>query len=526
MGSLLPGWDNPFTPPRPGSLVPQGAEPPPPRAGASWPSTDPSASVAAARLSEARLREARARLTAAARAPRAPASSPVANASSDLLLRDMQLSAWHRILNDAARRRRSDPLAGVSSVDASAVASIAAAARLAEVDDPERTFHRLDAVSLAGHPPPTRTRVRVRLSVEPATREEMDADAAADAASKAEETTARASTAPIRTASPSIPSNRSDESDESFVTVDLASETGEARDVSPRRPASCFSSCFSAAASSRESRRRLDRPPPEVDADAEAEADVRAGSESAKDRSAIMLARAAPPVAAVSRGARVRGGVDAASAADESDEQRLRVRVRLDVVRRPIRPNERGDDDETSARFDDYLDSDDDVDRASLVRVIDEARRRRDAVRAMAARELTESAEATSGWWRRAESAHLNRPASETEKAAADADAAAAEEASARVPEPVGSFSHLSSSSSLPGDGVRALPPGLRRTLAEMEASGERFDAESTWPGRQPRSGSRRRGRGSRFTPQFMRDTRLAFDETREGGNGRTGTGA
>lgn len=522
MGSLLPGWDNPFTPPRPGSLVPQGAEPPPPRAGASWPSTDPSASVAAARLSEERLREARARLTAAARAPRAPASSPVANASSDLLLRDMQLSAWHRILNDAARRRRSDPFAGVSSVDASAVASIAAAARLAEVDDPERTFHRLDALSLAGHPPPTRTRVRVRLSVEPATREEMDADAAVDAASKAEETTAKASAAPIRTASPSIPSNRSDESDESFVTVDLASETGEARDVSPRRPASCFSSCFSASASSRESRRRLDRPT----RDADAGADVRAGSESTKDRTAVSLARAAPPVAAVSRGARVRGGVDAASAADESDETRLRVRVRLDVVRRPIRPNERGDDDETSVRFDDDRDSDDDVDRASLVRVIDEARRRRDAVRAMAARERSESAESTSGWWRRAESAHLNRPASETEKAAADAEAAAAEEASARVPEPVGSFSLLSSSSSPPGDGVRAIPPGLRRTLAEMEALGERVDAESTWPGRQPRSGSRRRGRGSRFTPQFMRDTRLAFEETRKGGSGRTGTGA
>ena len=524
MGSLLPGWDNPFTPPRPGSLVPQGAEPPPPRAGASWPSTDPSASVAAARLSEARLREARARLTAAARAPRAPASSPVANASSDLLLRDMQLSAWHRILNDAARRRRSDPLAGVSSVDASAVASIAAAARLAEVDDPERTFHRLDALSLAGRPPPTRTRVRVRLSVEPATREEMDADAAADAASKAEETTANASAAPIQTASPSIPSTRSDESDESFVTVDLASETGEARDVSPRRPVACFSSCFSASASSRESRRRLDRPP--RDAEVDAVADVRVGSESAKDRSAIALERAAPPVAEVSRGARVRGGVDAASAADESDETRLRVRVRLDVVRRPIRPNERDDDDETSARFDDDRDSDDDVDRASLVRVIDEARRRRDAVRAMVARERTESAEATSGWWRRAESAHLNRPASESEKAAADAEAAAAEEASARVPEPIGSSSPLSSSSSLADDGFRALPPGLRRTLAEMEALGERVDSESTWPGRRPRSGSRRRGRGSKFTPQFMRDTRLAFEEGREGGSGRMGTNA
>ena len=172
MGSLLPGWDTPHDPPRPGSRVPQGAAPTPSRSSVVDAPPHSCARPGYVKCEAARIDRLARGETATAAETRATEDEDEETAT-EAMLRDVRLAAWHRILGDARTRAgeeepraSAEPRATSTSpprVDDAALAGVAAATNVH--DGNVRAMDALTLVNASSAARASEPKVRVSLTV-------------------------------------------------------------------------------------------------------------------------------------------------------------------------------------------------------------------------------------------------------------------------------------------------------------------------------------------------------------------------
>lgn len=485
MGSLLPGWDNPFEPLKPGANPPQGTGPPPqedapkvPRVGAStsWPPVRGFDRSVEERMKRA-LQAARARLSGDDDLSRhdggwgpQPLGATTRTPYSDTLQQELQLSAWKEILRNTSHPSHGAEGGGEGArpftVHHIAASSIAAAANLVPAHDdyygPGR--RTLDALSLRrrqsekSSPDAGQPYVKVHLTVVgPDTQGEFsEADRVIQEEEEDEDT----------------------EEEEVFVSIDLSDlpQEGDSEMDSPhsllaqRRAANtCF--CFPPL-SARRARR------------------THAGTVGGCE--AIDITQPAFSSAITFTASDVEEA-ETISHSEAGDATSTPVRVRLEVV------------------GDLSLSSDADANRDTFIQIINEAHRRHvvemDAQHPPVSGRRAGQAHAVQ-WWGQTPSAHLNEPAplAKSEESDESGDDDSREETSA-LAEHGRLYRGGSSGYERDVDTCKeSSPPGILRWTTEPTA------VAAT-------SRRKRRVMKSKFVPQFMQDTTL-FCSNDEGGDG------